>query len=147
MEECLNVKSLYFLKDKKLNDVVGAFLLKDHEVSQHFSELANDVRSPFYKRQEDFVIYCAGVVSDDDFSIIPESGSLPFSLLSEYIDVNRINYQWMVQTLNYLPTGYFKMPKEKQEEVEKDIRRFTYDYPRGFNHYIRRSLFYKTKNQ
>lgn len=120
-KEIENKKCLYFLKDKKLNDIVGAFLLRDVEVKQHFTELANDIKSPFYGRQDDFVIYKKGEVIDDNFTIVDDSSDVVIHLLSEFIDENRVKFQWMCSVLNYVPQGYVRMPKEEQDKIKEDI--------------------------
>lgn len=120
-KEIENRKCLYFLKDKRLNDIVGAFLLRDVEVNQYFTELANDIKSPFYGRQDDFVIFKSGEVLDDNFSIVNDRIDVDIHLLSEFIDDARVKFQWMCSVLNYVPQGYVRMPKEEQDKIKEDI--------------------------
>lgn len=119
-------KKIYALRDNELSEYVAVTSLSEVEVEPYFTELANDVRSPYYQRVKDFDCLSLGVLND-------ETGVIDYDRhllcpLSSYVDEKRVEYQRIVQILNYLPTGYFKMPKEMQDGIQEQISQAVKDY-------------------
>lgn len=122
-----NVKKIYGLHDTQLHEYVAVTSLRDVEVDSYFVDLANDIRSPYYQRSKDFDCYCLGSI-DDETGVINIDDRHILCNLSKYIDLKRVEYQRIVQVLNYLPVGYFKMPKEMQDGVQQQISDAVKDY-------------------
>ncbi len=103
--------------------------LDDTVIPRYFTELANDPSSTCYGCTSDFdcVVWNGG-----NFELTGRDIGLPecLGVLTSYEDKLRIQQQNMIKVLNYLPTGYFKMPKELQDDIRKDIDKAVQDYAR-----------------
>lgn len=108
-------KNLYGVRDLKTGDYSHIVYCSGPEAKHMFSEFINDVTSPLYN-SSDYDVCCFGNV--DDYLYNNSSVVCPLTTLK---DNKRIELQYMIQTLNYLPVGYFKMPSEMQEEYKKKI--------------------------
>lgn len=120
-------KSLYCLYDKKLQIYKNVFCATGVEAKHIFTELANDVTSEFYSRCSDFDCYFLTSFNCETGSLgIRDDGSIDcvrfiICPLDTLVDKKRIELQYMIQTLNYLPVGYFKMPSEMQQDIKDKI--------------------------
>lgn len=89
-------------------------------VNDYFSLLVNDVKSPYYNHESDYIVNKIGVFNQDTGEI-----ELHFvervCMLDSFINHNKRNLQTIIQTLNFLPTGYYKMPSEQKEQIQNDI--------------------------
>lgn len=113
-------KSIYCIYDKKLKKYSNVFLASGVDAKKIFTEMANDVTSPQYGFTSDFD--CILLSSFDDS--IGDLSSYCKSILcglDTFVDEKRIELQYMIQSLNYLPVGYFKMPAEMQQEIKDNI--------------------------
>lgn len=109
-------KSLYCVYDKKLQEYSHVFLATGPEARSIFTEMANDVSSPLYNSCSDYDVVNLGSLLPEE--ILDKKICCP---LNTFRDSKRIELQWMIQTLNYLPTGYFKMPEEMQKDIKDKI--------------------------
>lgn len=108
-------RHLYCIYDKKLHDYSHVFLATGVEAKKIFTELANDVSSPVYHSVSDYDVIDLGEFSPNDMIKTVLCG------LDSMRDLRRIELQWMIQTLNFLPSGYFKMPEEMQKDIKDKI--------------------------
>lgn len=115
-------RHLYCIYDKKLQEYSHVFLSNGVEAKKIFTELANDVSSPVYYSVSDYDIVDLGEFNPNDMIKTVLCG------LDNMRDPKRIQLQWMIQTLNYLPTGYFKMPEEMQKDIKDKIDSAVKDY-------------------
>lgn len=93
--------------------------------------LVNDVNSKYFNHEADFILNKIG-----NFNI--ETGEIEshfierIQTLDNFIDNQKRKLQVIIQTLNYLPTGYFKMPLEQkqvvQEKIDNAITKYVADY-------------------
>lgn len=122
-------KSIYCIYDKKLKKYSNVFLASGVDAKKIFTEMANDVSSPQYGFTSDFDCVSLGSFDESlgtfgDFNdsigaFIPVKTIL--CGLDTFVDEKRIELQYMIQTLNFLPSGYFKMPAEMQAEIKENI--------------------------
>lgn len=112
-------KSIYCIYDKKLQIYKNLFCATGVEAKHIFTELANDITSEFYSRCSDFDCYFVG--SFDESCCCISDSRVIICGLDTLIDKKRIELQYMIQTLNYLPVGYFKMPAEMQQDIKDNI--------------------------
>lgn len=93
--------------------------------------LVNDVNSKYYNHESDFILNKIG-----DFNTETGEIELHFiervQILDNYIDNQKRKLQTIIQTLNFLPTGFFKMPVEQrqaiQEKIDNSIAKYVEDY-------------------
>lgn len=82
--------------------------------------LVNDVNSKYFNHESDYILNKTG-----DFNI--ETGEIEphfierIQTLDKYIDNSKRKLQTIIQTLNFLPTGYFKMPVEQKQDIQEKI--------------------------
>lgn len=101
------------------------------KVTEYFTLLVNDVASKYYGKESDFILHKIGSFNQDTGEI-----DLHFaervSFLDSYIDRPRRRYQVMLQVLNYLPHGYFKMPDEMKKSIQERIDEATMQYVKDY---------------
>lgn len=115
-------KCIYGIYDKKMSEFTQVVLLDENEFEAYFIHVSNDVTSPYFRKEDDFEIYRM-------FNMDNDTNSFEFvNYLSEFISNSTRDLQVITQTLNFLPIGYFKMPKEMQEQVQQQIKDCVYDY-------------------
>lgn len=93
--------------------------------------LVNDVNSKYYNHESDYILNKIG-----DFNTETGEIELHFiqrvQILDNYINNEKRKLQTIIQTLNFLPTGYFKMPVEQkqaiQEKIDYSIAKYVEDY-------------------
>ncbi len=111
---------IYALYDLELKSYSYVFCGIGRDVQNFYSEMVNSVGSIFYERANSFEIVCLS-----DFNISTGEITLVdrFVLcrLSQLIDKKRVERQQMVQSLNYIPIGYYRMPKEMQDDINSRI--------------------------
>lgn len=89
-------------------------------IYDYMSILVNDVQSKFYGHEDDYILNKIGEFNSETGEI-----KLHFvervNLLSAYIDKQKRQLQTIAQVLNYLPSGYYKMPVEQQKSIQEKI--------------------------
>lgn len=93
--------------------------------------LVNDVSSKYYNHEADYILNKIGDFNTETGEIEPHFIER-IQTLDKYIDTQKRKLQTVIQTLNYLPTGYFKMPVEQkqaiQEKIDNAITKYVEDY-------------------
>lgn len=112
-------KSLYCIYDKKLKLYSNVFLASGPDAKKIYTEMANDVSSPQYGFTSDYD--CVHLANFDEVSGVVDYDKYILCGLDTFIDERRIELQYMISTLNFLPSGYFKMPAEMQQEIKDNI--------------------------
>ncbi len=113
-------KSIFCIYDKKLKKYSNVFLASGVDAKKIFTEMANDVTSPQYGFTTDFDCVLLAQFDEEVGTIIDENRTILCGL-DTFVDEKRIELQYMIQTLNFLPSGYFKMPAEMQAEIKENI--------------------------
>lgn len=113
-------KSIYCIYDKKLKKYSNVFLASGVDAKKIFTEMANDVTSPQYGFTTDFDCILLAGFEEETGAILKDDRTIICGL-DTFIDEKRIELQYMIQTLNFLPSGYFKMPAEMQAEIKENI--------------------------
>lgn len=110
-------RHLYVVFNEVKDEPDSVCYLFPDEYHLYFSMLANDVTSKYYFNLEDYTVIDYGEVPDFE-KVFDEESCDP---LISFVDDRRRDLQTIIQTINFLPNGYFKMPKEMQEEVQRKI--------------------------
>lgn len=120
LENCPDLAKVYCIYDNQMNECKELLLFPTFEKAQSmFVELSSSVNSPYYQNAKSYDVYCIGSIDTENMAYIEQRSFI--GNLSTFIDNERVKYQRVIQTLNFLPQGYFKMPKEMQEEIKNDI--------------------------
>lgn len=86
----------------------------------YMSMLVNDVSSRYYGHESDFILNKVGNFNSDTGEV--ENHFIErVSILDTYIDKNQRKLQTIIKVLNYLPSGYFKMPMEQKQDIQDKI--------------------------
>lgn len=122
---------LYTVYDCVLKQFSAPVSLPKTRVNDYYTLLVNDVQSPYYNHESDYILNEIG-----KFNI--ETGEIDLHfiervcILDTFIDYKRRNLQTVIQTLNYLPTGYFKMPAEQKDIIQENINKATEEYVKNY---------------
>lgn len=118
---------VYTIYDCILKQYDIPFCIQDSKLGDYLTLLVNDVQSKYYNHEVDYIVNKIGSFDSDTGEI-----QLKFiervSILDKYIDVKRRNLQTVIQTLNFLPSGYFKMPDEMKKDIQEKINQATTKY-------------------
>lgn len=122
---------VYTIYDCVLKQYDLPFCIQVTKLSDYLLLLVNDVQSKYYNHESDYIVNKIGNFNTDNGEI-----ELHYvervAILDTFIDVKRRNLQTCIQTLNYLPSGYFKMPDEMkndiQEQINKAVQKYVTDY-------------------
>lgn len=111
---------VYTIYDCVLKQYDLPFTIQITKLNDYLSLLVNDVQSKYFKHESDYIVNKIGEFNQDTGEI-----ELHFveriSMLDKYIDDKKRNLQTCIQTLNYLPSGYFKMPDEMKKDIQEQI--------------------------
>lgn len=122
---------VYTIYDCVLKQYDLPFCIQVTKLSDYLLLLVNDVQSKYYNHESDYIVNKIGNFNTDNGEI-----ELHYvervAILDTFIDVKKRNLQTCIQTLNYLPSGYFKMPDEMkndiQEQINKAVQKYVTDY-------------------
>ncbi len=93
----------------------------------YMSMLVNDVGSKYYGHESDYILNRIGTFNSDTGEI-----DLHFiervSILDSYIDKQKRRLQTVIQVLNFLPSGYYKMPVEQKQVIQERIDNAVTEY-------------------
>lgn len=91
-----------------------------NKIDDYFTIIVNDVNCKYYLHEQDYIINKIGDFNTDTGEIV-----LHFiervAQLDKYVNNQKRRLQTIIQTLNYLPQGYFKMPEEMKKSVQENI--------------------------
>ena len=123
--------AIFTVYDCVLKQFSAPVSLPRQKVNDYYTLLVNDVQSPYYNHESDYILNEIG-----SFNVNTGEIDLKFieriCVLDTFIDYKRRNLQTLLQTLNYLPTGYFKMPEEQkkviQENIDNAVKKYVENY-------------------
>lgn len=121
------IKGIYAIFDRKLNEYSQLVMLSDVESAGFFEHLADDITSSMYRHLDEYDVYqiCS---FDTEECVFQDFVKVLRGSLKDFADLDRRNLNIITQSLNFLPNGYFRMPKEMQERVEQDIKKYAQEY-------------------
>lgn len=121
-EEVKSTLELHFyaLYDTKDCVYVAPFVSAEQSVLEEIKLVVNDVKSSYYGKEKYYILYDLGTYNNKNGTVL-NLKPVEVCHLDSLIDENIRNVQVCIQTLNYLPKGYFKAPKEMQADVQSKI--------------------------
>lgn len=123
--------AVYTVYDCVLKQFSAPVSLPRQKVNDYYTLLVNDVQSPYFNHESDYILNEIGSFNVDTGEIEPKFIER-ICVLDTFIDYKRRNLQTLLQTLNYLPTGYFKMPEEQkrviQENIDNAVKKYVENY-------------------
>lgn len=124
-------QGVYTIYDTVLKQFEPPFVVSISQLSDFMNRLVNDVQSHYYNKEKDYILNKIGDFNQDTGEI-EQHFIERISVLDSYINNQTRNLQQIIQTLNFLPTGYFKMPAEQKEliqnEIDSAIQKYVSDY-------------------
>lgn len=127
-----NIKNgIYTIYDCVLKQFDLPFVVPVTKLDDYMSLIVNDVSSKYFNHESDYIINRIGYfyqeTGDVELTTIER-----IAIADKYIDTKKRKLQTIIQTLNFLPTGYFKMPDEMkksfQEKIDEAIKNYVEDY-------------------
>lgn len=125
VKEPVNVSSnleigIYSIYDCVLKQFGAPISIPVSKVNDYFTLLVNDDKSPYFNHESDYILNRLGTFHSD-------TGDIEIKLiericiLDSFVNQNKRNLQTIITTLNYLPTGYYKMPTEQKQVIQSQI--------------------------
>lgn len=122
---------VYTIYDTVLKQFEPPFTINQPKLSDYLTILANDCQSKYYGHEDDYIINKIGDFNQTTGEI--ESHFIErISVLSQYINQRKRDLQTCLITMNYLPTGYFKMPEEMKKDIQDKINESVKSYVENF---------------
>lgn len=122
---------VYTIYDCVLKQFDLPFAIADSKLADYLHIIANDVQSKYYNHESDYIVNKIG-----SFDSATGEIELRFvervCILDTYVSEKTRTIQSMMQTLNYLPSGYFKMPDEMKKNIQDDINKAVQDYVQNY---------------
>lgn len=115
----LNI-GIYTIYDCVLKQFGQPISIPVSKIDDYFIFMVNDVNSPYYGHESDYVVNKIGDFKQDTGEI-EQHFIERICTLDKYINTNKRNLQTIIQTLNYLPSGYFKMSAEQKDVIQQQI--------------------------
>lgn len=120
-------EKVYVVYNSDINVYEKPFVCRESELSDICSMLVNNVESKYYNSPTSYDVYCIG--DFDSFSGQISSCTRHFiTNLGYCVDEFKRRVQICIQTLNYLPIGYYKMSKEEQAPIQDKINNALSEY-------------------
>lgn len=122
---------VYTIYDCVLKQYDVPFCIQETKLGDYLSLLVNDVQSKYYNHEADYIVNKIG-------NFITDCGEIEqhfverVCILDKYVDEKKRNLQTCIQTLNYLPSGYFKMPDEMKKDIQEQINSAVQKYVSDF---------------
>lgn len=112
---------VFTIYDTVLKQYDAPICIPDNRILDYFKLVVNDVNSKYFMHESDYIIYRIGEFNNEYGSLIQLDDIVSFGSLDRFIDVEKRRLQTIVQVLNYLPCGYFKMPDEMKRDIQDKI--------------------------
>ena len=127
-----NMKNgVYTIYDCVLKQFDLPFVVPVCKLDDYMNLIVNDVSSKYFNHESDYIINRIGYF-DQQSGDIELTCIERVAIADKYIDTKKRKLQTIIQTLNFLPTGYFKMPEEMkkslQEKIDEAINKYVEDY-------------------
>lgn len=131
-KQTTNIKNgIYTIYDCVLKQFDLPFVVPDVKLDDYMHLIVNDVGSKYYNHESDYIVNRIGYF-DQDSGDVELTFIERIAILDKYIDNKKRKLQTIIQTLNFLPSGYFKMPDEMknalQEKIDEAIKKYVEDY-------------------
>lgn len=111
---------IYSIYDCVLRQFGAPISIPVSKVNDYFTLLVNDDKSPYFNHECDYILNRIGTFHQDSGKI--ETKLIErICILDSFINQNKRNLQTIITTLNYLPTGYYKMPQEQKQAIQSQI--------------------------
>lgn len=86
----------------------------------YYNLIINDLNSKYYNHEDDYVLFRIGNY-DTNNGIIENIAPQKLNSLSFFINQSKRNLQTIIQTINFLPHGYYKMSSEQKQSIQEKI--------------------------
>lgn len=111
---------VYVVYDTVLQTYDLPVIIPTNKYYDYFNIIVNDVQSKYFNHEDDYILYRTGSY-DVNTGIISNQPEQKINVLSYFINHSKRKLQTIIQTINYLPSGYFKMPAEQKQSIQDKI--------------------------
>lgn len=111
---------VYIVYDCVLKQFDLPVVLPESKVDDYFKLVVNDPSSKYFNHETDFILNKIGDFDNITGEIISHFVER-VKTLDFYVDNQKRKLQTIIQTLNFLPSGYFKMPAELKQDIQQKI--------------------------
>lgn len=111
---------VYVVYDTQMQSYDVPMCVPVSKLLDYFTIVVNDVNSKYYLNEEKYHLYRVGSF-DTVSGIITTDVPVFINSLDRYIDRQKRNLQTIIQVLNYLPSGYFKMSEQQKRAIQDKI--------------------------
>ena len=118
---------VYTIYDCVLKQYDVPFCIQVTKLGDYLSLLVNDVQSKYYNHESDYIVNKIGNFNTDNGEI-KQHFIKRICVLDKYVDAKKRKLQTIIATLNYLPSGYFKMPEEMKKDIQVQINEAVQKY-------------------
>lgn len=119
--------AVYTIYDTVTKQFDLPFSIPQVKLYDYMSHIVNDVQSKFYGHESDYILYQIGIF-DQSLGDVINQEMTKVNLLDFYIDKQKRNLQTVIQVLNYIPAGYYKMPELKKKHIQEKIDNAVTEY-------------------
>lgn len=119
--------AVYTIYDTVTKQFDLPFCIPQVKLYDYMSHIVNDVQSKFYGHESDYLLFRIGYFDQDTGDIIKED-LFKLCLIDFYVDNQKRNLQTVIQVLNYIPAGYYKMPELKKKHIQEKIDNAVTEY-------------------
>lgn len=125
MEEISNVveNGVFCIYDCKLHSFELPIILPVNTAIRDVKQIVNSYGSKYFFTPTDFILYRLGNydVQTGRFDLLDTKDYIELGRLNDFVDETLRRRFMLMHTLNTLPVGYYKMPQEMKEDIQKNI--------------------------
>lgn len=122
---------VYTIYDTVLKQFDLPLSVPTNKIVDYMNILINDPNSKYWNHESDYILNQIGTF-DETTGFIDLKFIERVAVLDTFVDRKKRKLQTIIQTLNYLPSGYFKMPEEMkiaiQEKIDEHIKTYVENY-------------------
>lgn len=114
---------VYAIYDCKLCQFELPIVLPTATAIRDLKGIVNTYGSKYFFTPSDFILYRLGSYDNTTarFDLLPDNQYINLCNLNDLLDKDMRRRFMIMHTLNTLPVGYYKMPQEMKEDIQKNI--------------------------
>lgn len=139
MQDDVNLKpvienGVYAIYDSKLCQFELPLVMPVNTAVRELKNIVNSYGTKYFFSPEDFILYRIGTYENSTakFELLPVGQYLVLCNLQDLVDKDLRRKFMLLHTLNTLPVGYYKMPSEMKEDIQKNIDNACQAYVKDF---------------
>ena len=125
---------VYAIYDTKLCQFELPIVLPVNTAIRDLKAIVNSYGSKYFFAPHEFIIYRLGSYDNQTarFDLLPDGKYLNLGVMTDLVDDSLRRRFMLMHTLSTLPVGYYKMPNEMKEDIQKNIDEACKSYVQEF---------------